>query len=59
MLSGPSFRSNFIFNINLLILVGFLLTSFHVAEALLLAFSWLSTLVCAVVQKYYEMPFYL
>ena len=33
MLSGPSFRSTFAFSINSLILSGFLLTSFHLAEA--------------------------
>ena len=36
MLSGPSFRSAFVFNINPLILSGFPLTSFHLAEASLL-----------------------
>ena len=58
MLSGPSVRSDFVFNINSLIFLGFLLTSFHLAEASsLFALSWLSTLVYAVVQKYYEMSF--
>ena len=33
------------------------LTSFHLAEASLSAFSWLYTLVCAVVQKDHKMPF--
>ena len=33
MLSGLSFRSAFVFSINSLILTGFLLTSFHLAEA--------------------------
>ena len=38
MLSGPSFRSAFVFNINSLILPGFPLISFHLAEASLSAF---------------------
>ena len=38
MLSGPSFRSDLIFSINSLILSGFPLTSFHLAEASLSAF---------------------
>ena len=50
--------SDFVFNINLLILLGFLLTSFHLAEAsLLFSFSWFSTLVYTVIQKYHEMSF--
>ena len=49
ILSGPSFRSAFVFSINPLILSGFPLTSFHLAEA----FSWLYTLECAIVQKYH------
>ena len=53
MLSGPSFRSAFVFSINSLIP----LTSAHLAEASLSAFFWLYTLVCAVVQKYHEMSF--
>ena len=57
MLSGPSFRSAFVFSINSLILSGFPLTSFHLAEAPLSAFSWHYTLECAVVQKYHEMSF--
>ena len=57
LLSGPSFRFDFVFNINSLILFGFLLTFFHLAKASLCAFPWLSTLVCAVVQKYHEMSF--
>ena len=57
MLSGPSLRSVFVFNIKPLILCGFTLTSFHVAEASVSAFSWLYTLVCAVVQKYHEIYF--
>ena len=36
MLSGPSFRSAFVFSINPLILSDFPLTSFHLAEASLL-----------------------
>ena len=40
MLSGPSFSSVFIFNINSLILCGFPLTPFYVAKASLSAFSW-------------------
>ena len=44
MLSGPSFRSAFVFGINSLILSGFPLTSFDLAEASS-AFSWLHTLV--------------
>ena len=51
MLSGPFFRSAFVFSSNSLILPGFPWTSFHVAEASLSAFSWIYTLVCAVVQK--------
>ena len=57
MLSGPSFGSDILFNINSLILFGFPLTSFQLAEASLSAFSWLYTLVCVVVQKYHEMFF--
>ena len=38
MLSGPSFRSAFVFIINSLILSGFPLTSFHLAEASLSTF---------------------
>ena len=57
MLPGPSFRSVFVFSINSLMVCGFPLTSFHLAEASLRAFSWLYTLVCAVVQKYQEMSF--
>ena len=38
MLSGPSFRSAFVFGINSLILSGFPLTSFDLAEASLSAF---------------------
>ena len=57
MLSGPSFRSAFVFSINSLILSGFRLTSFHLAEASLSAFSWLHTLVRAVGLKYHEMSF--
>ena len=57
MLSSLFFRLAFVFSINSLILPGFPLTSFHLAEASLSAFSWLYTLVCAVVQKYHEMSF--
>ena len=57
MLSGPSFRSTFVFNINSSILSGFSLTCFHLADASLSAFSRLYTLVCAVFQQYHEMPF--
>ena len=38
-------------------LSGFPLTSFLLAEVSPSAFSWLYTLVCAVVQKYHEMYF--
>ena len=38
MLPGPSFRSTFVFSISSLILSGFPLTSFHLAEASLPAF---------------------
>ena len=41
MPSDPSFSSAFIFGINLLILSGFPLTSFHLTEASLSAFLWL------------------
>ena len=37
----------------LLILSGFPLTSFHLAKTSLSAFSWLYSLVCAVVQKHH------
>ena len=57
MLSDHFFRSIFVFIINSLILSGFPLTSFHSAEASLSAFTWLYTLVCAVVQKSLEMFF--
>ena len=50
ILSGPFFRSAFIFSINSWILSGFLLTSFYLAEAICF-------LVRAVVQKYHEMSF--
>ena len=55
MLSDLSFRSAFVFSINSLVLSGFPLTSFHLAEASLSAFSWLYTLVSSIVQKYHEM----
>ena len=45
IISGPSFTSDFVFSINSLILSGFPLTSFHLVEASLSAFSWLYTLV--------------
>ena len=51
MLSGPPFRSVFVFSFNSLILSGFLLNSFHLAEASLSVFSWLYTLVCANLTK--------
>ena len=38
MLSGPSLRSAFVFNIKLLVLSCFPLTSFHLAEASLSAY---------------------
>ena len=57
MLSSPTFRSALFFSINSLILSGFPLTSFHLAETSLFAFSWLYTLVCAVVKKCHEMFF--
>ena len=57
MLLGPSFRLAFVFSINSLILSGFSLTSFHLAEVSLSAFSWLYTVECAVIQKYHEMSF--
>ena len=47
----------FIFSINLLILSGFPSASFHLVETSQSAFSWLYTLVCAVVQKFNEMFF--
>ena len=56
MLSGPSFRLVLVFSINSLILPGFPLTSFNLAEASLFTFKWLYTLVWAIVQKYHGMP---
>ena len=50
MLLDHSFRSA-------VVLSGFPLTPFHLAEASLSAFLWLYTLVCAAVQEYYEMSF--
>ena len=47
MLSGPSFRSPFVFSIKSLTLPGFHLISFHSAEVSLSAFSWFYTLVCS------------
>ena len=52
MLLGPSFRSAFVFGINSLIMSGFPLTSFHLAEASVPAFLWILALVCVVVQNY-------
>ena len=52
MLSSPSFRSAFVFSIDSLILSGFPLNSFYLAEASLSAFLWLYTVVCAVAQNY-------
>ena len=43
--------------INSLILSGFPLTCFHLAEVSLSAFLWLCTIVCAIVQKYHKMSF--
>ena len=57
MFSSPSFRSALFFSISTLILSGFPLASFHLAEASLFTFSWLYTLVYAVVQKYKEISF--
>ena len=58
MLSGPSFRSAFVFSINPLILSDFPLTSFHLAEASLLYLLLRGfILLCAVVRKYQEMSF--
>ena len=57
MLSCPSFGQVFVFSTKSLILPGFPLTSFHLAEVSLLAFSWLYTFLCAVVQKYHEISF--
>ena len=50
-------RLSFSLSTHYLILSGFPLTSFHLADASLSAFLWLYTLVCAVVQKYHEMSF--
>ena len=50
-------RSAFVFSINSLILSGFPVTSFYLAEASLFSLSWFYTLVCAVVQKYHQMSF--
>ena len=47
-----SFLQVFRSTINSLILSGFPLTSFHLAEVSLSDFSWLYTFVCAIVQKY-------
>ena len=53
MLSGSFFRSAFVFSVNSLILSGFPLTSSHLAEVSLCAFSWFCSLEYAVVQKYH------
>ena len=45
------------FSLCSLILHGFPLTSFHLLEASLSAFSWSYALVCAVVQKYHKLSF--
>ena len=58
MIPGPSFRSAFVFRINSLILPGFPLVFFDLAEASLSAFLWLYTLVCAVAQKLLRNVFY-
>ena len=47
MLPGPISKSAFVFNINSLILLGFPLTSFHLAEASLSAFVWFYTRACS------------
>ena len=57
MLSSPTFKSAFAFSMNSLILPGFPLTSFHLAEASVFALSWHYTLACAFVQKYHKMYF--
>ena len=58
MLSGVSFRSAFVFRINLLVLSGFPFTFFHLAETSLSAFLWLVyTFVSAVIYKYHKMLF--
>ena len=51
MLSGPFFRSAFVFRINSLILFDFPLTSFHLVEASLSDFTWFYTLVFVVVKN--------
>ena len=51
MLSGPFFKLAFVFSTNSLILSDFPLTSFHLFEASVFAFSWLYALLCAVVQR--------
>ena len=48
MLSGPSFRSAYVFSINSLVMSRFPSTSFHSAEASVSAFSWPYTLARAV-----------
>ena len=54
--SGRLSFSAFVFSINSVILSGFPLTSFHLVEASLSAYSWLYTL-CVVVRKYHKMYF--
>ena len=58
MIPSPSFRLAFVFRINSLILPGFPLAFFHLAEASLSAFLWIYTLVCAVAQKLLRNVFY-
>ena len=57
MLSGPFFMLPFLFNINSVILSGFPLTSFHLAEALLSAFRGFVLLCVQLSKKYHEMSF--
>ena len=57
MFSCHFFWSAFLFTINSLILSGFSLFSFHLAQASLSPFLSLYTIVCAVVQKYHEIFF--
>ena len=51
MLSGSSFRLAFVLSINSLILFGFPLTFFHLAEASLYDLPWFYTLVSAVLKN--------
>ena len=57
MLSSPQFKSAFIFSFNSLILSGFPLTPFHLAEASRSASLLLYTSLCTVVQKCHEVSF--